>query len=76
MAGNYYHDPRPFYGLNQHNLMSMDEVCMENYAVKLVLLDELWFNLSQGFAKALCVVRATECGLVTPSSKEFYTVVQ
>ena len=27
MAGNYYHDPRPFYGLDHHNLISMDEVC-------------------------------------------------
>ncbi|KAG0567199.1 hypothetical protein KC19_7G118200 [Ceratodon purpureus] len=26
MAGNYFHDPRPFYGLNHHNLISMDEL--------------------------------------------------
>lgn len=26
MAGNYFHDPRPFYGLGHTNLVPLDEV--------------------------------------------------
>lgn len=26
MAGNYFYDPRPFYGMNNYNLVPLDEV--------------------------------------------------
>lgn len=39
MAGNYFHDPRPFYGLSHHNLISMDEVRTENH--------QFWFAISR-----------------------------
>jgi len=61
MAGNYFHDPRPFYGLNQHNLISMDEVCIENHSLDWSC--PIVVRCLQGFVRLSVVYKPSECGL-------------